>query len=137
MNVGARFSSGGGSGGGGGGAGGRSGSGVGGMRVGGRSVVYGTIDSRLIYNTHTQLKSLVLSYKDLNFRVSEITSEVEENWVGKGRNEFESQYKLLIRKIEDFGDTLKDIYEALVEAEAAYRDADDDIRQDYVMSINS
>ena len=110
----------------------------GGAQMGGRNggVAEGTINSRLIYNTHTQLKSLLLSYKELNLRVSQITTEVEENWVGKGRDEFESQYKLLIRRIEDFGDTLQDIYGALVEAETAYRNADDDIRQDYVMSMN-
>lgn len=96
----------------------------------------GNIDTALIYETHAQIKMIVASYKELNVRVSEITSEVNENWVGKGQTEFESQYKLLIRKIEDFGDTLQEIYEALVEAEASYEGTDDSIRQEFVKAMS-
>ena len=53
---------------------------------------------------------------------------------GKGCNEFASQYNILIRKIEDFGDTLQEIYDALVDAEQAYEDADDSIRQEFAMA---
>lgn len=95
----------------------------------------GSIDSALIYDTHRQIKEIVESYKELNKKVSDITSEVRDNWVGQGRNEFESQYKLLISKIDDFGDTLQDIYEALVEAEASYEDEDDTIRQKFTMAM--
>lgn len=116
----------------------RSSGGMPGGKTGGRSgVAAGTIDTKAIYDTHAQIKDIVLSYKDMNLKVSRITSEVRENWVGKGRNEFEAQYNFLIRKIEDFGDTLQEIYDALVEAEAAYEDQDDSIRQAYVMSMES
>lgn len=101
------------------------------------AVIYdGNIDTSLIYNTHTQIKEIVESYKDLNLRVSEIANNVKENWVGKGCNEFESQYKLLIKKIDDFGDTLQEIYDALVEAEASYEDADDNIRKEFIKVMN-
>ena len=95
----------------------------------------GNINTKLIYETHCQIKELVKSYKAINIRVNKITTEVKDNWVGKGRNEFESQYKILIGKIDDLDDTLQDIYDGLVEAEAAYEDADDEIRQKYVMSM--
>ncbi len=97
----------------------------------------GNIDTALIYDTHRQIKEIVDSYKEVNKRVTTITAKVKDNWVGKGRNEFESQYKLLIGKIEDFGDTLQDIYDALVEAEATYEDTDDEIRQKYVMAMQN
>lgn len=95
----------------------------------------GTIDTEKFYNTHTQIKAIVESYKEINLKVAQITSEVNENWVGKGRNEFESQYKILIKKIDDFGETLQDIYEALVNAEMSFEDTDDDMRQDFVMAM--
>lgn len=95
----------------------------------------GTVDTRVIYDTHRQIKEIVESYKEVNSKVARITSEVNENWVGKAHNEFQSQYRLLISKIDDFGDVLQDIYDALVEAEASYEDVDDDIRQDFVMAI--
>lgn len=96
----------------------------------------GNINTKQIYDVHREIKNIVDSYKEINKKVSDITSEVNENWVGKGRNEFESQYNMLIRKIEDFGDTLQDIYDALVEAEAAYEDVDDDIRQEFRMAMD-
>lgn len=95
----------------------------------------GNIDTGKIYAAHRQIKEIVDSYKDVNLEVSQITKTIKENWVGKGRNEFESQYNLLIKKIDDFGDTLQDIYEALVEAEAAYESSDDELRQSFVQAI--
>lgn len=95
----------------------------------------GTINTEKIYDTHRQIKEIVESFKTVNRDVSQITTTIKENWVGKGRNEFESQYNLLIKKIEDFGDTLQDIYDALVEAEAEYETADDSLRQEFVMSM--
>lgn len=95
----------------------------------------GNIDTAKIYATHRQIKEIVESYKNVNLEVSQITKRVKENWVGKGRNEFESQYNLLIKKIDDFGDTLQDIYDALVEAEAEYETSDDGLRQEFVKAI--
>jgi len=95
----------------------------------------GNIDTAKIYETHRQIKEIVEAYKEVNLEVSRITNKIKENWVGKGRNEFESQYNLLIKKIDDFGDTLTDIYEALVEAEAEYETSDDGLRQQFVMAI--
>lgn len=101
----------------------------------GNVICDGTIDTEKIYATHRQIKEIVESFKEVNKEVSTITTTIKENWVGKGRNEFESQYNLLIKKIEDFGDTLQDIYDALVEAEAEYEAADDSLRQEFVMSM--
>lgn len=101
----------------------------------GNVICDGTIDTEKIYATHRQIKEIVESFKEVNKEVSTITTTIKENWVGKGRNEFESQYNLLIKKIEDFGDTLQDIYDALVEAEAEYEASDDSLRQEFVMSM--
>ena len=100
-------------------------------------MIDGSINSGDIYEAHTKIKEIVESYKDVNVRVNNITKTVNENWVGKGQTEFESQYKLLIKKIDDFGDTLQDIYEALVKAEAAYEEQDDNLRKDFVKAISS
>lgn len=100
-------------------------------------MVDGIIDSNLIYDTHTKIKEIVEQYKEVNKRVNDITIRVNENWVGKGQIEFEVQYKLLIRKIEDFGDTLQEIYDALVDAEAKYEEQDDNLRQKFVKAVSS
>ncbi len=96
----------------------------------------GTIESEKIRAAHEQVKAIALSFKEVNAEVNTITNTVKENWVGKGRNEFESQYNMLIRKIEDFGDTLEDIYEGLVQAEAEYQVADNELKQNFNMSMD-
>ncbi|MBQ6985887.1 MAG: WXG100 family type VII secretion target [Oscillibacter sp.] len=93
-----------------------------------------TVDTEAIQATHAEMKRVVESYREINRRVSSVTADLEEHWAGDGRNEFESQYNLLIRKIEDFGDTLQDIYEALVDAEAKYRNVDERLKQDLEIS---
>ena len=100
----------------------------------GAAIGSGYIDTGKINAAHRQIKEIVESYKDVNLEVSQITKTIKENWVGKGRNEFESQYNLLIKKIDDFGDMLYDIYDALVEAEAGYESADDELRQNFVQA---
>ena len=105
------------------------------IRMGKKNVAIicdGNIDTEKIYNIHRQIKEIVEAYKQVNVDVAKITKRVKENWVGEGRNEFESQYNLLISKIEDFGDTLYDIYDALVEAEMEYETSDDSLRQEFV-----
>ena len=100
-------------------------------------MIDGSINSAVIFEAHTKIKQIVESYKEVNIRVNTITKNVNENWVGKGQTEFESQYNLLIKKIDDFGDTLQDIYEALVEAEASYEEQDDSLRKDFVKAVKN
>lgn len=97
----------------------------------GNVIVGGHINTNNINSTHRQIKSIVDSYREVNKEVNTITNQLKDEWVGKGRNEFESQYNLLIRKIDDFGDTLQDIFDHLVEAEADYETADNDLKQDF------
>lgn len=101
-----------------------------------KTIVSGTIKTEKIQSAHETIKELVSAYTDVNHRVTEITRQVKENWVGNGLNEFEHQYDTLIRKIEDFGDTLTEIYDALVAAQGEYDTADDKMRQTYVMSMD-
>lgn len=101
-----------------------------------KGICSGSIDTEKIYAAHSQIKVIVESYKDVNLEITKITQSVKENWVGEGRNEFESQYNLLIRKIEDFGDTLNEIYDALVKAEADYETSDDQLRQQFSMAMD-
>ena len=95
-------------------------------------IVDGTIISERINEAHKEIRAIAESFKKVNSEVDSITKTVKQNWVGEGRNEFQTQYDMLITKIDDFGDTLIDIYEALVEAEAEYQTADDSLRKDFV-----
>ena len=82
--------------------------------------VAGTIKVDAIKSTREQVEKIVTRYGEINKEVAELKAEICNNWVGKGRSEYESQYEILISKIDDFGDTLVDIYNALIEAQAEY-----------------
>lgn len=101
----------------------------------GSVIVDGNIDTAKIYAAHSQIKEIVSAYKNVNVEVALITQKVKENWVGEGRNEFEPQYNFLIKKIDDFGDTLQEIYEALVQAEADYETSDNELKQSFKAAI--
>lgn len=101
----------------------------------GNVICDGNIDTSKIYATHAQIKEIVESYKNVNLEVANITQAIKDNWVGDGRNEFQSQYNLLIKKIDDFGDTLQDIYDALVESEAEYETSDNSLKQDFIKAV--
>lgn len=99
-----------------------------------KKITSGIIKTDGIQETHEKIKKLVERYHDINAEVSEITTTVKENWIGKGLNAFELQYNLLINKIDDFGDVLSDIYDALVKAQGEYDTADESTRQQFDMA---
>ena len=92
----------------------------------------GTIKVQAINDAHTKIRKLVERYTEVNRGIATTTQKVLDDWIGKGRNEFESQYRHLISKVDDFGEALQEIYEALVQAEAEYETADDKLRQEIV-----
>ncbi len=101
----------------------------------GQAIVDGSINTEDIYAAHEAVYAIVKEYRELNNEVGKITESIKENWVGKGRNEFESQYNLLIKKMDDFGETLQEIYNALVKAEADYESMDNELKQSYKSAI--
>ena len=54
-------------------------------------------------------------------------SSLLENWVGKGRNQFEKSYNVLIRKLKDGSKITWDMYEDLISAQEELIQADVDI----------
>ena len=101
-------------------------------KVGKAPVCGGNIETDKISAAIMEIKNIVRVSKDLNYEVATITNQIKDNWVGEGRNEFEAQYNILIRKIEDFGDTLQEIHDALIQAKQEYDDADDGLRKSFV-----
>lgn len=55
------------------------------------------------------------------------TNKVLANWTGKGRNQFETQMNLMKSQLDDISEILYDIYNALLDAETAYIDEDQEV----------
>lgn len=94
-------------------------------------VVSGHIEESDIQAAIQEMTTIALSYREIQERVNSTTRTVKQNWVGKGRTAFESQYNILIRKIEDFGDTLEEICDSLIEADKQYQETDNTMSRSY------
>lgn len=97
-------------------------------------IVSGHIEESDIQAAITKIQQIAMSYKEIQSTVNKTTLTAKQNWVGKGRDAFENQYDILICKIKDFGDTLEEICDGLIGADAAYQDADNSLMRSYTKS---
>lgn len=64
-------------------------------------------------------------------QMDKATNNVLRNWVGKGRNQFETQMTLMKKQLDDISENLYDIYDALVDSEEAYIDQDEAVAKEF------
>lgn len=95
----------------------------------------GTINTDEIGAARGQMLEILNKFRGIQERIVSTQQTLCEDWVGEGRNEFQTQYRLLLSKISDIGDSLEDMYNVLAEAEKEYGDTDSSIRQEIVMSM--
>ncbi len=74
-------------------------------------------------NTIQQFEKCVYSMENL-------TSNLLDSWTGLGRNRFETEYVVIKRQLSDITDELYDIYDALVDSQATYIDADETVAKE-------
>ena len=98
----------------------------------GESLQY--LDSSALETVNSRFLTALRSFTDIKEDIQKNTNTLFDNWVGEARNEYESQYLQLFQKISDIEDALKELYDMTVDAEAAFEDADDQIRQKIAMS---
>lgn len=81
-----------------------------------------------------EFKASIDEFSRAKRKVEKTTTNLLSTWVGKGRNSFEVQYKLLYGQLKDIEDELYAIYTALIDSETAYYDADQEIRKQIDMA---
>ena len=97
----------------------------------GESLQY--LDSSALENVNSKFLTALRSFTDIKSDIQTNMNTLFDNWVGEARNEYESQYLQLFQKSSDIEDALKELYDMTVDAEAAFEDADDQIRQKIAM----
>lgn len=87
----------------------------------------------------THLETSYISKASLDFRASikefegyvdemqTTTTQLLDSWDGKGRNRFETEYIKMKSQLNDIVDELYDMYDALVDADVAYIDVDEEV----------
>ena len=76
-------------------------------------------------DTGLSFKNSIKKFESYVGDMKKHTSTLLSTWDGKGRDQFETQFTLMERQLNDISDVLYEIYEALVDAQGAYIDADE------------
>lgn len=63
--------------------------------------------------------------------MNQAANDALRNWVGKGRNQFETQMNLMKSQLDDISEVLYEIYEALADAEQGYIDEDEAVAKQF------
>lgn len=71
------------------------------------------------------VRSSIEQFDEYVQTMDETTNHLLDTWLGKGRDRFESEYMVIRRQLKDITGALYDIYDALVDAQAGYIDADE------------
>ncbi len=85
------------------------------------------LDTKNMGTTAMQCKSIAEKMKDLRSELERARDDLLKTWVGKGRNEFEKQFRLLDQQFSDIVDDTMDTYEAILKAEGDYIQLDTDL----------
>jgi uncharacterized protein YukE len=86
----------------------------------------------LINTTHfpeaiKSIETMAKAMDNLLVDLDDYKAYILENWVGDGRNQFESSYRIMKRKLTDGSDINWDMYEKLIAAQEMLIQADHDV----------
>ena len=73
------------------------------------------------------IKTMAKEMEEIVDNLNGYKENLLKNWVGKGRNQFERTYKVMLRKLEDGRDVTWDMYEDLISAQEELIQTDVDI----------
>lgn len=85
------------------------------------------IDTSNFPDALESIKTMAKEMEDIVDNLNGYKETLLKNWVGKGRNQFEKTYKVMLRKLEDGRDVTWDMYEDLISAQEELIQADVDI----------
>lgn len=89
------------------------------------------LDVKGITDAAKTFSKRIKDFDNCVIEMNKATDSVLDSWVGKGRNQFETQMKLMKSQLDDISDGLYDIYDALVDSEKAYIDEDEAVAKQF------
>lgn len=85
------------------------------------------LESSLFADAIQSFETGVKTYSDILNTVKQATATLLLNWKGEGKTQFEKDYNTIFKQLEDIGDILYDLREALINAETEYYQTDDEV----------
>lgn len=84
------------------------------------------LDTHQFSTTIQAFKEGVQEYNEIRTDVERITNALFILWQGKGKKQFEKDYTTIYRQLTDIEDILYELYNSLIDAQAAYIQADEE-----------
>lgn len=69
----------------------------------------------------------IKEYNSIRTRVEQATNKLFGHWQGKGKTQFEKDYKTIYQQLTDIEDILYELYNALVDGESTYIATDQEL----------
>lgn len=88
-----------------------------------------------LQQTAAKFKDGIKTFNECVRDMNKETDSLLDSWEGDGKNQFETQVKLMKKKLDDISDMLYDIYDVLVESETTYIDTDESVAKQISASI--
>ncbi len=85
------------------------------------------IDTTNFPDAIKSIETMAKAMEDIVTTLDDYKAFLLENWVGKGRNQFEKSYHIIKRKLLDESDITWDMYEKLVSSEEVLLQNDIDV----------
>ena len=95
------------------------------------------IDTKYFYNTISDLKESIKTYRSARETVFRATDELESSWEGEGKNGFHAEFVLLKTKLNDQEDNLREMALMLEKIALRYEEFDTDVSSQIESSTNS
>lgn len=92
------------------------------------------LNTQDIVDVYQKFRDTLTSLNEIRDGIELQTTRLYAVWNGQGRNAFENQYRQLFSKISDINDALDEMYQAMVNAVAAYQQVDEQIAQQIDMA---
>ena len=92
----------------------------------GSSSTVNHLETKKFDSTIAKFKFGIEEYNEIKSDVEKTTNALFSNWQGKGKTQFEKDYATIFQQLTDIADIMYELYDALVDAEAAYIQADED-----------
>lgn len=92
------------------------------------------INSQTLEDSAKILDAKIKEFDQIIADIREQTNTLLQAWHGEGKKQFELDYNTIFQQLEDVDDVMYDLYDSLVDADAEYVLADEEIAKKMTIS---
>lgn len=82
------------------------------------------LDTKYFKETRKRLETGIGQYNEMKKDLGHTTEKLLLNWRGKGKTEFEKEYRILMQQLTDIADLMYELRDNLIDSEANYIEVD-------------